>query len=428
MSGFIFATLGNVRNFRNVNFLYLNRKENHSLPAFVVSKYEKVTPVLFAPHSLSESDVKLIRELAQNRGAVVIMSPSFGFYNCEYKIEFQQLVFFYLYHFIKFYDFGSAENFFIDISVGLNQLTFAMLEAFRFLRVFSELSNLGKTRSEKPSFHMIYSEPIIGREVNSERFYEIYKEDFKPKAFISLPITWKDLSRVKSSVEKLPIGINQKREFIRLIENALYTVSLVLNNIPLAVYLLGYDPSESIRQFIKSFLKELEPILGDSKNPPAFKENNGEIIYDFARSGIEYKLISNSLLLIGFYLGVVKILEEVEIPYLEKKGVRVEELYKKFKRVYRVLFGENNKNEIILERDKYRVIKLLRGYQYFPKSPDMWIGGEEFDEKNGYRPVKKRDFLAHSGLLSGLIEANCEMKIRYKEYMKDQIKELLRGI
>jgi len=435
MEGFIFVTVGSVRNFRDVSFSYQNGKEMKlKLSAFAVGEIERLTPMLFVPHSLSEEDLETIRKISRNQKATIVRSPSFGTYDYHYEIRFQSLVFFYLFHFISKYNFGEAKKFFADISVGLNQLTFAMLEAFRFFRVFSELSNLGETKKRKSKFYIVYSEPVIGRAANNKPIYRIYREDFKPKAFISMPVGWKDEKRIYGSINNLPISETVKRKLIYTVEKAFYIISSVLNNIPLAVYILGYDSSKDIEQFILTLLEEWKPIMGDADKPPSFEEESGKISYSFVRGGVEYRLICNVFLLLGFYLGISKILEKFNVPYWGGNGVEINELYEKFSKIYDVIFGKNNKNKTILKKDIERLHRILRKHFYSKNPSDKWYGGEEFDIENGHKPVNKRNFIAHSGLLTNLLEANLKfsekrkIKIRYKKEVKEYVKKLIREI
>ena len=423
-NGFIFATVGNLKSFKYVDFSYRKKTSHLKLATFAVGKSEGLTPILFVPHSLSEEEINDVRDIAKGQGADIVISPSFGSYNCNYEVSWP-LTFFYFFHFLRIYRFRKISKFFVDISVGLNQLTFAMLEAFRFLRVFSELSNLGER--EKPKFYIAYSEPVARREIDNS-VYRVYSEDFKTKVFPSMPVSWKDEKRIVRSIKNLPIKESTKQDFEYVVEKALYATTSVINNIPLAIYLLGYDRPKHIRDFIIGLLKELEPIMGNADTPPEFKNENGKIKYSFMRGGVEYRLVCNVILLLGLYLGISKTLSKLNVPYIELKGVKVDELYEKFSKIYDCIFGENSKNKIILEKDIYRLKGNLKKFSKYRNIHEEWYSGEEFDKDNGNRPTDKRNFIAHSGLLSSLIEANYESGIRYKREVKEKVKKLLREI
>ena len=437
MENYIFVTVGNVRNFREVSFSYQNRGNiRRKLSALAVAEFENLQPVIFVPHSLNEEDVKLVEEISKKQNGKTLRSPSFGTYDYHYRITFYPLVFYYLFHFLRHYRFFRNQKFFIDISVGLNQLTFAMVEALRFFSVFSELSNLGTPSREKPEFYIVYSEPVLGRENSAVYSYKIYRENFEPKAFLSLPVKWKDIGNLFANIDKLHIDENSKREFKELTERALYTLLAVTKNIPLSIYLLGYDNPERITQFLRSFIKSFEPILGDESNPPDFEidKESGNLRYLFTAGNIDYRLINNALLLLGFYLGISRLLKKSGVPWAGNTTANLKELSKKFSRVYRTMYGENNPNENLLEKDTKRLNSLISKYKNSdPPNNDNcngeWINGACIDPEHGYKSPDLRNFIAHSGLLTALLEVNVKgRRVRYYKDQKDTIKELLCSI
>ncbi len=434
MEDYIFVTVGNVRNFREVPFSYRNRESTkRKLSALAVAELEDLQPVIFIPHSLSEKDAKLIEEISGKQNSEILRSPSFGTYDYHYRITFYPLVFYYLFHFLKRYRFFKEQRFFIDISVGLNQLTFAMVEAFRFFRVFSELSNLGTPQRGKSRFYVVYSEPVLARESSTAQSYKIYKESFKPKAFLSLPIKWKDIKNLFANIDRLPIDRNSKIQFKALTERALYTLLAVTKNIPLSVYLLGYDAPEKITQFLRSFMKSFEPILGDKSNPPDFEidEESGNLRYLFTAKNIDYRLLNNALLLLGFYLGVSKLLRQFGVPGSGNTTANLDELLRKFSKIYRTMYGENNPNENLLEKDVRRLGSRIEKYSssHNKECNGKWIDGRCIDPEHGYKSPDLRNFIAHSGLLTSLLKVNVRGKsVRYYEDQKETIKKLLRSI
>ena len=293
-----------------------------------------------------------------------------------------------------------------------------MVEAFRFLRVFCELSMIGKGKKEKPSFYIFYSEPVQ-KEITD---YNIYTEDFKPKAFLSSPINWKDLREAEKAVKNLPISEKLKVEMINVIKRGLYTVSAVLKNIPLAIYLLGYDEPERIESVIQNFLEEMKPRMGSSEEPPLFEKNDSEIKYLFAKR-VNYRVTINVILLLGLYKGISNVLQEEGIPSGGKESVEISDLERIVKSIYNKLGLQSN--DIIFERDIRRMKSLLKD-----KIPlKGWIDGEKIDKEHGNKYPSSRDFLAHSGLLTNLMQFDVsERRIRYKVSEAERIKELLEKV
>ena len=429
MAGYIFVTVGSVSNFREVPFSYQNKILRRKLSALAVADIECLHSVLFAPHTLSEGDIKAITEISKSQKCTILRSPSFGIYEFHYEIRFQPLVFYYLYHFLQFYDLPieqelQSNKFFVDVSVGLNQLTFAMLEAFRFLRIFSELLNLGISQKKKPKFYMIYSEPVLGRNVEEWHNYRVYRENFKPKAFLSLPISWKDRKDLFISIENLHLAEEVKIKFKNIVENAILTISAVIKNIPLAIYLLGYDSPKYILNFINSFIEGLKPIMGNEIEPPAFEIGTKErkLEYLYSKPNINFRLINNSILLLGFYFGISKLLERYGVPNEGNKDVPIRELLKKFSEIYRLIYKEDNPSEVLLKKDVNYLDDLTKGRMPI----NGWIGGEKIDKEHGRKSAELRHFIAHSGLLTNLLEFNVQNgRIRYKPERKDKIKQLL---
>ncbi|SNR65947.1 TM1812 family CRISPR-associated protein [Desulfurobacterium atlanticum] len=434
MQGFICATLGNVKGWREVNFSYEGKNSKPSkLSTLVVSREENVKPLIFIPHSLLESGIlNDIKELSNNSEIEFdfVISPSFGKYDYEYNIRFYQLVFFYFHNFTKKFLSEETENlkFFADVSVGMNQLTFAMLEAFKFFRIFVEFLNLGKRK--KPKFYIVYSEPVIGSNSDKVRF-NIYKETFKPKAFLSLPIKWKEIRDVESNIDKLPVSSEMKNELKKITKSALYILTSTIKNFPLVIYHLGYYPEKKIKKIMKNLISELSPIMGSSESPPKFEKNekNKIINYLFTKEGINYRLISNTFLLFSFYGGISALLEKNGIPENGKQGEVIDDLYEKFSSIYREIFGKDSPNEILLAKDIDRLKKLTSNHKSSNSSisfnfgkdnpiiEKMWKNAQEYENEK-FKTSKNpshRNFIAHSGLLTNLLEYNpITRSIRYK--------------
>jgi CRISPR-associated protein Csx1 len=420
VKGFAFSTTGKIEGYEEVNFFYSGNSSRSKLAVLCIGKEENVKPIIFVPHSLPENNIKLLKELSQD--AAVVRSPALGkFGGTHYKIPYYSLVFFYLFHFLQF---GrtlekSKVRFFTDIGIGFNVLSIAMVEALRFLRVFYELSMIGKGKKEKPSFYIFYSEPVQ-RGITD---YNIYKEDFKPKAFLSLPINWNDLKEVRKTVENLLISEELKEELMNLIERALYTISAVLKNVPLAIYLLGYDKSEEIESAIQNFLKEMEPFMGNAEEPPLFEKNGFEVKYLFTKK-VNHRITSNILLLLGFYKGISNILQEERIPSAGKKDVKISDFKEAVKNIYSRIGIQSN--EIIFKKDVERIESLFRDKNLRIKG---WIDGERIDKEHGKKVPNSRNFLAHSGLLTNLMQFDiAKHKIRYKNSRTELIKKFLREI
>ena len=394
----------------------------------VVARLKGVQPVAFVPHSLDDEDVKVIKE--ELPSAKIVKSPAMGVFNGKTFISnYSSLTFFFLFHMLKITELWKKEdlNLFADISTGNNQITFSMAEAFRYLEVFSHLSKIGLT--ETNSFQIAYSEPAIG---NPKEALRVFVESFRVKGFPTLPLNYEGVESAGRELRKLPIRKEIADEIVSLGKRAVLILTAVLKNIPLAIYLLGYDTPSEIEKILNMFIKELEPTMGNSESPPLFIEENSKVLYSFSPEGINYRGIIALILLIGFYYGISNLLKKQQVPNSPNSCENVDELLKKFGNIYSSIFGTENVNYRLLKKDidrlKYKVISKFKKEKDSRMILDCFIAGETVDgeEKHKNSRPQLRNFFAHSGLLTNMMEFNLKNEtIRYKETELPRIKNFL---
>ncbi len=425
MEGFIFSTLGDVTSWKEVDFIYKKTKIKTKSPAIAVAKVENLKTFFFLPHSLfKEEIVDEVNSLTFSSKFTLTISPSFGKYGkYKYSIGIEQLKFYYFYHFVKSYfklesKADSSFRFVIDISTGLNQLTFAMTEAFKLFQSFVNLFTLQKLQNKRNNtFEIIYSEPVIGKYE-----FNIFKENITKSETLFLPIEWQNFHKLQRIINKLPMEDDLKSKINLSSENALYIITSILKNFPLVIYEKGYEKSKGIKTLILKLTESLEPIMGNEKNPPSFKIYDDTISYYFSLKNFEQKLLIKLFLLLAAYKGTTTIFDEVNIKC---NGEKYNDIFKKFRKIYSKILGNNSPNEILLAKDIKRIDKIIASNSYLT-TKDSWIKIQFMDEKFGsYRP-NIRNFIAHSGLISNILKYNPQTKvIKYTEEGKKLIRKFL---
>ena len=182
---------------------------------------------------------------------------------------------------------------------------------------------------------------------------------------------------------------------------------------------MGYHTPEEIGNSFNELINKLEPKMGNESEPPIWKEviKNSQIIikYEFAslrnrkeKQTFKFKYLNN-LLLLGLYLGVSRTLTANKVPNSPNSSEKINKLKERFNRIYSKIFGKDNINSILLEKD----IKNL----------ENWLR----EPQNG--TIDLRNFFAHSGLLTQLLQIIDKSKgnitVRYKPTEEKKIKEFL---
>ncbi len=371
----------------------------------VIARLKGVQPVAFVPHSLDDEDVEVIKE--ELPSTQIVKSPAMGVFNGKtFTSNYSSLTFFFLFHMLKTTEIWKENglNLFADISTGNNQITFSMAEAFRYLEVFSHLSRIGLGESNQ--FQIAYSEPAIG---NLKEALKVFSEPFKVKGFPSLPLSYRGVKEAERELQKLPIKKEVANEIISLSQRAVLILTAVLKNIPLAVYLLGYNTPSEIEKTLNLLIKELEPVMGNDKNPPDFRKEDGKVLYSFSPEGLNFRRIISLILLIGFYYGISELLRKYHVPNTPNSCENVDKLLSKFRGIYSSLFGTENVNYTLLEKDISRLRTIISNFKKDNRIIlDYFLPGEKVDTEEKHKNSKPqlRNFFAHSGLLTNMMEFN----------------------
>ena len=391
----------------------------------VIARLKGVQPVAFVPHSLDDEDVEVIKE--ELPSAKIVKSPAMGVFNGKTFISnYSSLTFFFLFHMLKITELWKKEdlNLFADISTGNNQITFSMAEAFRYLEVFSHLSRIGLPESNH--FQIAYAEPAIG---NPKEALKVFSEPFKVKGFPSLPLTYRGVKDAERELRKLPLQEETVKKVLSLARKAVLILTAVLKNIPLSIYLLGYDSPSEIEENLNLLIKDLEPKMGNAEKPPQFREESGKILYTFSPEGINFRRIISLILLTGFYYGISELLKKHNVPNTPNSCENVEELLEKFRNIYALLFGSENVNYTLLRKDINRLKAVIDKFKRDKRIVlDYFIAGEkiEGEEKHKNNKPQLRNFFAHSGLLTNMMEFNLKNEtVRYKKEKLETVKNFL---
>ncbi|TCO61536.1 CRISPR-associated CARF protein Csx1 [Caldanaerobacter subterraneus] len=304
---------------------------------------------------------------------------------------------------------NGAIEFYIDISSGQNMYISALLEAVRHFSVFSGLLNWLK-KEKRPKIFLAFSDPILSE---LEKTYKIHIEELRFRTFFSSPIKKKEiedfnLARRIANGEKELKNILQK-----LFENFLICFSAIKNNTPLVLYYRNFDVREDVISFLKNFLEMLKQKLSRSWN---------------SSPGLSKADYLNTILSLGFYAGILEVLEARGISkYDYEKGVALEEIKQLFA-------SEENSIYELFELGTHVSIlgKEIRNLCYGGKEKSIlnqateeWNKVYNFIDEGEPSSFEDRNFLAHAGFERNVTEVRKKEGKLYLRYDKNLEKKFL---
>ncbi|TYP55428.1 CRISPR-associated CARF protein Csx1 [Thermosediminibacter litoriperuensis] len=303
------------------------------------------------------------------------------------------------------------ERIYVDISSGLNIYVSALLEAVRFFSTWAMLKNW-LPEAKRPEIWITFSDPILD---NDAAEYQLHREKLEFKAFFASPINKEDINNVAKKIYE--DDRSKKRKLSSLLENFLVIFSAIKNNIPLAVYLFGYDNREVIDETSRTLIEDMKKKFYDSYA---------------ASPNLDKNTYSKGLLSLAFYSGIAEVFWHYQIKnYDEDDGIDLDELKRIFDDLYslfslkpnNVFLGNEISNtkrimeKINIEDSTWHLLIKFHNKEYEGRTPD------------------KRNFFAHSGLEGLVTEMKKEKDnffVRYtREYTdksgnKKSVKNLIR--
>lgn len=316
-----------------------------------------------------------------------------------------------------------------DISTGLNLYVSTLFEALRAIIVKRKLQNRGIK-----AYYAI-SEPIIGEVIKDK--YRIYLCEYDVKAFFESPIRSRridEISKLSYYIEdsgELKRNIDEKSEYLReKMKNFLKIFTLAFNSIkfntPLAFYTyknqeqklidLNFDIESLENNLIEFFVDKYEGIIKP--------KINGNKIFT-------YKVKDKELFNIFYSMAMYRFMKNKLKDAVKESEPNIEDIFSLFDPIYKDLNLELNRRFLAREIDEIKENK--------DRIPNYWIGYNEIIKRGIERRIEEdttykkssdivRNFFAHSGFESTVIEVKRDgekIRVRYK---KDRINEVEKWI
>ncbi|NNG65727.1 CRISPR-associated CARF protein Csx1 [Caldanaerobacter subterraneus] len=302
-------------------------------------------------------------------------------------------------------------EFYIDISSGHNIYISALLEAARYFSVFSGLLNWLK-KEKRPKIFLAFSDPILPGTTGMKE-YEIHIEELRFKTFFSSPIGKEELDNFNLARRIAGKEKELKNVLQKLFEKFLICFSAIKNNTPLVLYYCNFDVREDVISFLKNFLEMLKQKLSRSWN---------------SSPGLSKADYLNTILSLGFYAGILEVLEARGISkYDYEKGIALEEIKQLFA-------SEENSIYELFELGTHVSIlgKEIRNLCYGGKEKSIlnqateeWNKVYNFIDEGELSFFEDRNFLAHAGFERNVTEVRKKEGKLYLRYDKNLEKKFL---
>jgi len=288
---------------------------------------------------------------------------------------------------------------YIDISSGHNIYISAMLEASRHFAVFSYLMHWVDEKNV-PEIYISFSDPILGSSASS---YEINIQKQNFTAFFASLINRKEASEhnfsflrnIYSEPKDVPKGaegtkikqqIREKRKKLReKVEMFCYLFSAIKNNVPLYLYYQHYhSEGEVIEEILKLIENAKEKLLKDFKSS-AYLDKGAYL---------------KALLSLGFYLGIIRVLEMFNITmFCQDRGIELDTIKKNFIGIYDIF--KIPTNYVMLGNEISNTEKFLNELDDIKN----WTGLYKLiSPSSSQTDPDERNYFAHSGFERNVTE------------------------
>ncbi len=384
--------------------------EDDSLKEELERIYENPSEYLKSPFGIID---RLPLERLRDE-TVVIHSLGTYLKNIELDGSYDDIVPEILFDMIERYMNEDVDEIYLDISSGHNIYISAMIEASRHFAVFTRLMHWIH-EEKRPKIYLTFSDPIIGSTAKS---FEIHIQPQIYTAFFSSPISKKEacdhnfsfLRNIYQEPQDDQKGnnkvlqkqqIRQKRKFLKeKIEMFTILFSAIKNNVPLYLYYHPYHSRDEIKNELKNLISHAkDQLLKDFKSSPKLNK----------------KAYLDAILSLGFYMGIVEVLEKYNITmFCQETGFDLENLGKTFAEIYTIFGIPMNwtmlGNKISNDTEKIQAYGETQQWTRLRKivDPTKPIADEP----------DKRNFFAHSGLEGNVTEVKYDGLKVYVRYIR----------
>ncbi|WP_041081285.1 CRISPR-associated CARF protein Csx1 [Thermotoga profunda] len=392
----------------------------------------EIKDIVENPDEYLKNPVSYIRKIpCENDKDDILVIHSLGTYEkVELKGDYDDIVLELFFDMVKRYLREQIQEFYLDISSGLNIYISAMIEAARYFSIFATLVNWPGENS--PKITITFSDPIIGSTASK---YEIhFQKQVYPTAFESpflsyfkrtyqgTKLTEDELNRfLKTEIfrdnEKLIRPL--KRSLSEKLLKSFWIYSAIINCVPLFLYYENKHTEQEIFQEIENLIEYAEKKLYSNyrKSPKLNKEAYVEIICQ-----------------LGLYIGMIRMLQSKDIkPINRDTGVSLKRIESVFKEILTQI-GFNHSLTFLLNEVDLMIIKTNRYLEKTENQVNGWFSMREVIDPGSKSTLSERNFFAHIGLARDITElrkgTDETIYVRYNEHTSlDEVREyLLRNI
>lgn len=331
---------------------------------------QEIKDIVENPDEYLKDPASYIRKIpCENDKDDILVIHSLGTYEkVELKGDYDDIVLELFFDMVKRYipkeQKEQIQNFYLDISSGLNIYVSAMIEAARYFSIFATLVNWPGENS--PKITITFSDPIIGSTASRYEIHfqkQVYLTAFESPLLSYLKGTQKgtkltedELNRfLKTEVfrddEKLTRTL--KSSLCEKLLESFLVYSAIINCVPLFLYYENQHTEQEIFQEIENLIEYAEKQLYSNyrKSPKLNKEAYAEIICQ-----------------LGLYIGMIRMFQSKDIkPIDQDTGVSLERIESVFEEILTQI-GFNHsltflRNEVDLMTKKIN--------EYFEKSENQ---------------------------------------------------------
>jgi len=298
-----------------------------------------------------------------------------------------------------------TERFIMDISSGHNVYVAALIEAARYFTVWLKLHSLANNASQ---VQIAISEPVIPGVQSGHR---IFFEELQVKAMFASPLKYADVQnyRLSRTIYSSNEDRKKKQKLQDCLERFITIFSAIENNTPLAVYQFGYHSMEEVQEVLNQLIFDVETALSRDYSRFSKLDKNAHI---------------KTLLSLGFYQGLIKILNEKGVVEIPEEGVELKRLREISGEIYQLFnLGLNN---TIVGNEVDKIKEITSALEWRPLITLIKYGGDKVTEP------QKRNFFAHAGLEGNVTECRIrqtpegeKVHVRYTDRYHQTIKRWL---
>jgi len=326
-------------------------------------------------------------------------------------------------------------NITIDISTGFNILVQSLNEAIRNFIVYRKLKNILDYKSTDFDIKYSISSPILGN-LSYTRNINFYK--ISVKTFFEFPLKLQDIKNNNLFIVLDGLDKNEKKRIGKIMpridknsRNLIEYFNLIFNSIkqnaPLVLFTKRLMDFQNFDEIFNQEMNKISNLVDFIKNNEIIEYNQN--ILKISRLRIKRILFFNYL----FTLALGYNLREIYINKVRNVENTLDNIENTIIKIYEQLGLGMNKRFFIrdLNEIKNNMEKISENETYLSKIlvDEEIIKRKESKEKNKQKlPYSddKRNFFAHSGLLSNMVltkkNENSKILIRYDEKYLDKIK------